>query len=565
MTRENKGPENFGEHELNQMFSGFFGETSPNRDETFERLVEVGFEHVDRGDWGSAIDQFSKAITMNPENAIGYSHRARCYWAAGDLEATLNDLQTAVRLDPKDTERQLSLGEVHCQLGNHSIAVRLLDRIRQQIESGDESFDRLLKERLYNHLAISQFEISETDAALKHVNLALANTPSTDQSRLLDLRGTIRAEKGEFTEALADLNKAISQNKSDYQLYLTRAEILKSLGKEDLVERDLVVAAALIPEDADLLFEAGERMLSLDPRRAEAWFSKVIELEPTYQEAWVMRACCSRDAAPDAALTDIDTALALNANHAYAHVLKGEILLTLNQTNSAIESLQRGCELEPRNANYHAALGFALLDIRKYEDSLTRFELALKLDPECTSAYAGRGTLIAELGDDVAARQDAEKALSIDSNFAPAFYLLGQIALDNEDWKQAIVAFQRSLSDTDQRESALAFLAYSQLKNGEGRSAIETIRQTEQTRKNDADVDYVLSEIYRAAGQLEKALMHIRNAIENSQSNARYFQQLGLIHMDSSEPQMARDALNQALKLEPSRKRRERIKALLAK
>jgi len=150
--KNDTNPTGFGDDDFSEIFSNLFGTSPSEGNENYHRLMAAGSEYVERGEWERAIQHFSQAISTAPENASGHSHRARCYWAAGNLESARDDLQTAIRLDPENIELHVSLGEVYCQLDNHTEAVRLLERVRSIIKSQIPETDTLLKERLYRYL-----------------------------------------------------------------------------------------------------------------------------------------------------------------------------------------------------------------------------------------------------------------------------------------------------------------------------------------------------------------------------------------------------------------------------
>lgn len=52
------------------------------------------------GDFSSAVDHFSKAIELNPSDAVVYSNRSGAYASLKQFDLALKDAETCVKLKP---------------------------------------------------------------------------------------------------------------------------------------------------------------------------------------------------------------------------------------------------------------------------------------------------------------------------------------------------------------------------------------------------------------------------------------------------------------------------------
>jgi tetratricopeptide (TPR) repeat protein len=87
-------------------------ELLPNDDDTFERngkemskdfiynCLGSCYEHLEQEE--KALDDYSKAISINPKESGNYSSRAGIYIALGEMEKAKADLEKAVELNPKE-------------------------------------------------------------------------------------------------------------------------------------------------------------------------------------------------------------------------------------------------------------------------------------------------------------------------------------------------------------------------------------------------------------------------------------------------------------------------------
>lgn len=63
--------------------------------------IAAGRRHLGRREFREAIDHFTAAVTMMPDNAAGYLYRAEAFASLQDFGRSLADLNTCIRIDPK--------------------------------------------------------------------------------------------------------------------------------------------------------------------------------------------------------------------------------------------------------------------------------------------------------------------------------------------------------------------------------------------------------------------------------------------------------------------------------
>jgi tetratricopeptide (TPR) repeat protein len=79
------------------------GCTTSKADDTNQKIQEHlirGNAHFERSDFDQAIAEFTGAIELNPQLAIGYFNRGYAYSRQSDLISALSDMETAISLDP---------------------------------------------------------------------------------------------------------------------------------------------------------------------------------------------------------------------------------------------------------------------------------------------------------------------------------------------------------------------------------------------------------------------------------------------------------------------------------
>jgi tetratricopeptide (TPR) repeat protein len=72
-----------------------------------------GVNEEDRGDLDGAIADYSRAIELDPNDAVTYRNRANTRQAAGDLDGAIADCSRAIELDPELADAYFIRGNAH--------------------------------------------------------------------------------------------------------------------------------------------------------------------------------------------------------------------------------------------------------------------------------------------------------------------------------------------------------------------------------------------------------------------------------------------------------------------
>jgi len=74
----------------------------PVQNEEIQALLTRGSEQLTNAQYTEALQTFTEAIKLDPENAYHYSLRAWTYKELGDCQNALADLEKANQLEPTD-------------------------------------------------------------------------------------------------------------------------------------------------------------------------------------------------------------------------------------------------------------------------------------------------------------------------------------------------------------------------------------------------------------------------------------------------------------------------------
>ena len=79
---------------------------------------ENGKKAIESKNWRLALDQFSRALARDPNNADIHNYLGYAYRKSGDLDAAFKNYGEALRLDPKHKGAHEYVGEAYLMVNN---------------------------------------------------------------------------------------------------------------------------------------------------------------------------------------------------------------------------------------------------------------------------------------------------------------------------------------------------------------------------------------------------------------------------------------------------------------
>jgi len=248
-----------------------------------------------------------------------------------------------------------------------------------------------------------------------------------------------------LSEALTDVERALQLDDSLAAAYGLRGTI-----------KLLIFGAAAATEDLD-------RALALDPR------------EPL---ALLMRAQTKDANDTEAALGDVEAALAGDPESSLGWSLRGGLHHRQKRDILAIDDLARALELDPRSPFVLGQRAALLLDLSRWKEALADADRALALDERLLVAWFVRGTVHMEQDKDWAtAAGDFTHALEIDGRDADALIGRGRCRGKLHDLDGALADFTRAVELDRKDHRALGFRSGIYEEKGDAAAAIADAKE----------------------------------------------------------------------------------------
>lgn len=262
----------------------------------------VGRNLVARQRWDEAIDMFSQAAKLDPKYSSAYSFRAEAYAGKEDWNRATDDIVEALNIDGDNKAFYLMtrIDKAARPLLKAKLNIKMtkepsnrywpycLGVLAQECEDYEEAVDFYAKANALD--ANSVFlekcaqclnELGRYGEALDFVERGIAmNSEDTD---LIELKGTILGNMGRFDEALRQNDTIISIYPENPLNYVARAETHMGAHNWKKAAEDYTTAVVLLPALEDfpyLLLKRGDAYcLAGDAERARADYERLIRVE----------------------------------------------------------------------------------------------------------------------------------------------------------------------------------------------------------------------------------------------------------------------------------------------
>jgi tetratricopeptide (TPR) repeat protein len=415
-----------------------------NQPKTVNALLDRGNQFIDRGEYALAVAEMDAALRIDPKNARAVANRGIAKYWLDDLEGAGADFDTAAKLNPKEVVWMRGRGLLALRRADHSSAVASFSQALE-LDPADR---------------FSLYRRAEALVGLEKVDGAL-----TDIGALLDLgedpinlhrwRADILIAAGRSGEALASLDKLVSDHPTDPAVRLLRASALAAADRDAEAVREYDAVLKMKPSVMAYINRA-RLMEKRNPAAALADAASALALDPDNENALEYRAerlieakqAAAAVALLDDAVTRKPDTLSLRLVRATARVKSGnaataieDVLaakkmaatpIDLNEIcwwgatrDQALEIALRACDealaKRPDAAAFHDSRALVLLRLNRLQDALAAYDRALSLAPDLPAALYGRSLVKARLNDMDGSNADRAAAIASYKDIAEDF------------------------------------------------------------------------------------------------------------------------------------------------
>ncbi len=184
--------------------------------------------HHRGGNDEQALKDYGNAIKLEPKNFVYRDSRGRLLERLGRFKESFADYDYMVKKQNGDPKGQLgNRAVISYRMGNWKAAIQDLDKV---LKDNPDPFLLFVRVNCY-------MQLNERDKALKDIDRFLLSKPK--EVKFLVFRSQIMEEKGNLSQALIALDKAVKFSPFNPDLRVRRATLLKKMGRHAQAEQDL--------------------------------------------------------------------------------------------------------------------------------------------------------------------------------------------------------------------------------------------------------------------------------------------------------------------------------------
>ena len=312
-------------------------EIDPNNATAYNNRGVVYIGYNEFGTDEIALSDVNHAIELNPTNAIMYINRGAVYQNKNEYDKAFDDYMRAVNIDPNEPSIYLNRGSLYRSQGKQILALadynHALELDPQNVsDQAMNDFNHAIQldpKRSASYAALGYFylELDDLDKSLENFNYALEINPKSGEAYLG--RGKIYQLRGITPRMIDDYNRAIELSYR-YFFHIDKNQVFVDINY--LLQADPLQVRAIY-----LRGLINENMMNF--KDAIADFTQVVKLQPKRVEAYYHRGITYMNLAIDNMAKAVDP-------YNYTDV---------ESYRHAIEDLTRALELDPSLARKHDA------------------------------------------------------------------------------------------------------------------------------------------------------------------------------------------------------------------
>lgn len=253
-----------------------YGEGTLSEEEVVKYHYLAATKFYDQRDYARAATNFIEALRGKdkyPAYADALDKAAKSYVKlsernkGGDFRETIDILNEALRLDPRNTDARFLLGSIYLDQGHANEAIAELT----EVATLNPTYPRVHRNLGRAYLALKDYE-----PALEHLALELKSEPNSYEV-LVD-RAAIYILLAEYEKARQDLTKAITIEPTRWNAYLKLAELAGALEQYDEARGNLAKVLSLKPDAVEAYVQMGNILVKQkNYPDAKKWYNEVIQ------------------------------------------------------------------------------------------------------------------------------------------------------------------------------------------------------------------------------------------------------------------------------------------------
>lgn len=346
--------------------------------------IDQGMAAIRRGETDLAIQEWSRAIELDPANAMALTNRGTARGSKDDLSGALADFSAALEANPTYVDAFLNRANLYERQGKITEAIADLDRLIELVPTDADAYFNRANIHSHARLKLPAFftrsaDIGNYDRVMRDYDTAIELAP--DRPAFYANRAGLKLEKIKQARAV-QANVVSNPNLPEMFKQQAKESVAAAKGLEKSLLDDIGKAIELDGGNPGYWGNRGyfKMMMLNDIEGGVADFSRALQIEPKFLSALIFR-CNGYN--------------------------------KLGRYHEAIQDATLAISLQPQNHELYFNRGVAYRSSGDQAAAIRDFDEVIKRDPKNVKAYANRAEAHTALNNKQEAIADWEMYLSL--------------------------------------------------------------------------------------------------------------------------------------------------------
>ncbi|MBN1413615.1 MAG: tetratricopeptide repeat protein [Bacteroidales bacterium] len=303
-----------------------------------KQYYKTGLTFIEAQNFNDAIDQFSKAVQVDPDYVEAYIERARTYQTINDIEKAAEDYDRALVFKKKNKNLFLEASTINYKMAKYDKALELVKEAIDLDSKCDEAYQLQCK------ILLGKEDFS---GALISINKAIFLKDNAENNYY---HGVVSEMMKNYNQAELDYEKALAKDRKYIDAYLSLANLRLQLNK------------------LNQAIDHCNSVLRINPKNKDAFLirSKVYVKMYEYPKA----------------IDDISKVVFNNPEDPGVYILRGTYYQDFTQYQNAINDFTKAIMLDPKNSEAYYKRAYSFEQIGDYKSAIKDYTLLSTLSED---------------------------------------------------------------------------------------------------------------------------------------------------------------------------------------
>jgi tetratricopeptide (TPR) repeat protein len=368
----------------------------------------------------------------------------------------------------------------------------------------------------YVNWGIDLAEAGKMDEAAEKFEQAVAMAP--DRPEPWNNWGVSLAKQGRIDEAIEKFEHAYRVDKQSVKALTMWGAALLEKGDIDGAEVKYKEAIGLAPGNPEPFVNWGIGLARLARYQdAIKHFQMALTIYPYQGDVYFLwGAALAELSRYEDAIAKFQEAVRFMPDHAESHYFWAIALNRLKRYDDAIEINQKALERDPVNPEIYLNLGDTYGNLGDYDKAVNAFRQAIALNAAIPEAYASLGVALGKQQAYDEAYACFGRALELDPLFSKVYYHWGSLLNQQRRFAEACMYLKHYYDAYPEDVDNLINYGLALTHTGDKQQGLALLKEAQKVDSDNPQIHFLMGTQYLLHNQLDKAVHHLRLALENN-------------------------------------------------